>query len=160
MNTAAVDIDIERLKSRQIFNDYIKDVTEDSINKTNNLGDTSMLTSTPTNYTLDNTMADLGITPIKPKTNTNESSLYQSLEQTQTLVESTDITEPTLYVSMDDSNKVNMNPFEEDECKSQHDEAHDNLKNVYTNYNENADLEEECKFSINISKLSLHISSV
>lgn len=140
---------MERQKSRQMFNEYIKDFNEDSANSTDILNNTNIQTSTPTNNTLDNTMANIALTPIKPQNDTNESSLYQSFEQTQTLVNTIQDNEQTLYKSLDVSNKDNKNPFEETEEdnknpfeETEEEEEYDHLKNIYAAI-ENE--EDECK---------------
>ncbi|KAM7353334.1 uncharacterized protein ACRADG_005432 isoform 2-T3 [Cochliomyia hominivorax] len=94
-STTVMDIDKERQKSRQMFNEYVKNFNEDLKNDTQNIR-----TSTPTNNTLDNSMANLVITPIKAQNGNNNKSttLYQSLEQTETLINDT-----TIYKSLDDS---------------------------------------------------------
>lgn len=157
-NTKAREIDMERQKSREMFEEYIKDVTSDFVNRsTNSSNNTTVLTSTPTNTTLDNTMAQLLMSPIKTQSETSDdTTLYKSLDQTQTIVNK-DITtsiESTLYKSLDESGTdkqlKNTNPFEDSEDEAiadvertdlkdqmekkeeDHDDDDDHLKYVYS----------------------------
>ncbi|XP_061396733.1 dynein axonemal assembly factor 1 homolog [Musca vetustissima] len=156
-----IDIDMERQKSREMFQEYIKDVTGDFAATTNNLQvpTTTTMTSTPTNNTLDNTMAQLTLSPIKPQSETSDSSLYKSLDQTQTLINDNNNgdgdknAEQTLYKSLDES-KNGRNPFEDSdnentiaEGKTNDDKGVDNveeddhLKYVYSRM-DNDDMEQ------------------
>ncbi|XP_005181896.2 uncharacterized protein LOC101890827 isoform X1 [Musca domestica] len=165
-SSQVVDIDLERQKSRAMFKEYIKDVSGDFA-ATNNLQisaaaasgttATTTMTSTPTNNTLDNTMSQLMLSPIKTQSETSDSSLYKSLDQTQTLINNNG-KEQTLYKSLDESKQGN--PFEDSdnentiaERKSENEENNDaekveegededdHLKYVYSR-TDNDDLEQ------------------
>lgn len=154
-NTTAVDIDLERQKSRQMFNEYVKDFSEDNKNDSTN----TIRTSTPTNNTLDNTMSKLALTPIKAQQNDNNDSntLYKSLEQTNTLINNTtDNDDITVYKSLDNTTKTKSNnPFEDDEDEvesapiddvkvEEKEEENDILRTIYSSTDNNNE-EEECK---------------
>ncbi|XP_065358228.1 uncharacterized protein LOC135952286 isoform X2 [Calliphora vicina] len=134
-NTSAMDIDLERQKSRQMFDEYVKDVNDDSKN------DISMHTSTPTNNTLDNTMSKLALTPIKTQNDNNESSsLYQSLDQTSTLINNSTDNDTTVYKSLDNTKVCSTNPFDEEEdelvdaiqqLEAREQEEHDIFSTIY-----------------------------
>ncbi|XP_023296483.2 uncharacterized protein LOC111679191 isoform X2 [Lucilia cuprina] len=117
-NTSAVDINLERQKSRQMFDEYVKDLKEEV--------NTTVRTSTPTNNTLDNTMAQLMLTPIKAQQDNNETtSLYQSLEQTQATLINNNTTDndKTIYKSLDNTTMISKNPFEDDDNDKENDLA-------------------------------------
>lgn len=148
-NSSDFKTDLERQISRQIFNDYIKDYSEDNLN---DLTNTTICTSTPTHATLDNAMANLVLTPIKGLNDNHDStSLYQSLEQTKTIVNDTD---NSLYKSLDNTfNAVSKNPFEDDEeCKLKEEqnkgdqqEEHDILSKIYSSTDNHTE-KDECKW--------------
>uniref|UniRef100_A0A1I8PNH6 Uncharacterized protein n=1 Tax=Stomoxys calcitrans TaxID=35570 RepID=A0A1I8PNH6_STOCA len=151
------DIDVQRQKSREMFEEYIKDVSGDLSNNTS-AQTTTVVTSTPTNLALDNTLTQLTVSPIKTESETSDSSsLYKSLDQTQTLIPNEDTNsnldkEDTVYKSFDDSKSGNnnSNPFEGDEdntepkqnneAENDMEEEDDRLKYVYSS-TENEDAE-------------------
>ncbi|XP_073823890.1 uncharacterized protein isoform X2 [Musca autumnalis] len=159
--TQKIDIDLERQKSREMFKEYIKDVAGDFVKSPDNLQvpTATAMTSTPTNNSLDNTMAQLMLSPIKTQSETSDSSLYKSLDQTETLINNNvgGGDEHTLYKSLDESKPGN--PFEdstnentvaekktndekvEEKDKANEEEEDDHLKYVYSS-TDNDDLEQ------------------
>ncbi|XP_075149395.1 uncharacterized protein LOC142223398 isoform X2 [Haematobia irritans] len=117
------DMDLERQKSREMFEEYIKDVTGDFTSATDSQNlNATVHTSTPTNEILDNTLTQLTMSPIKTQSETSDTSIYKSLDQTQTIVNNTETNsnvdqESTVYKSLDESknSKNTTNPFDEDE---------------------------------------------
>lgn len=163
--TSTLNIDLERQKSRQIFNDYVKDITEDH---TDEIANVTMHTSTPTQYTINNNNASFVLTPIKAESiDNNDSSLYQSLDQNQTLINETLATnEETVYKSFETSKKISKNPFEDDEDdadvaeqqnivtdtlteNNEFEEDHDILKNIYSSV-QNPNKEDDSKYHSSI----------
>ena len=154
-NTTTQDLDLEREKSRQMFNDYVKDITEVSRGDATN---TTMHSSTPTEYMLnDNNVENFDLTPIQAESSDkNDSSFYQSMEQHQTLINGT---EDTVYKSFETIKKSSKNPFEDEEDESvplqqnvvatvarinEVEEEHDILKNIYSS-TDNKNEYDDCK---------------
>lgn len=101
-----------------MFKEFIKDVTQNSVVSSPK----TIVTSTPTNNTLDNTLAPLEASPVRklPHSPRGDTSMYKSLEQSQTLTNtvSTNVadTEKTVYKSLDESTNLHSNnPFEDTE---------------------------------------------